>query len=143
MSKLIVCISLALVACTHATMVALPGFGRVDGPYDFRAASPLGIVIAAHAERNEPRADLSFWAAAIDVSLLRKGYARTGAIDVKSAGGIPGRLMKYDVGDGGAYWVAVFAGHDRVLVSQATGDKDDLEASANEIESSLLSARVR
>jgi hypothetical protein len=50
--------------------------------------------------------------------------------------------MKYDTGAGTAYWVAVFAVGPRLLVAEATGAKDDLDASARQIEQSLLSARL-
>lgn len=130
-------------ACTHrATMSAPGGFGRLDGHYDFRAVSPEGVVVAARVEPNHPRSDLGFWSAAVDLQLARKGYARTAATDVTSAAGIKGRLMKYDAGAGAAYWVAVFAVGEELLVTEATGAKDDLDANAGSIEASLLSAKI-
>lgn len=50
--------------------------------------------------------------------------------------------MKYDTGAGNVYWIAVFATDDRVLVSEATGWKQDMEAGSKQIEASLLSARL-
>lgn len=144
MNRLAIVALVATAACTHAaTMVAPPGFGRVDGAYDFRAANPQGIVIAAHAEPNAPRADLEFWVGALDVSLLHKGYTRTEITEVKSRDGLAGRLLKYDVGADTTFWVAVFAGPDRVLVAEATGDKQEVERAAGQIQSSLLSTRLR
>jgi hypothetical protein len=141
--SLSIAIALAAGACAHrATMTAPGGFGRLDGGYDFRAVNPEGIVVAARVEPNHPRSDLGFWAAAIDLQLARKGYARTGAADVTSAAGVRGRLMKYDAGAGTAYWVAVFAVGAELLVAEATGAKDDLDASAGAVEQSLLSARI-
>jgi hypothetical protein len=145
MKTILISLALALsaVGCTHpATMAAPPGFGRVDGSYDFRAVNPQGVVVAARSENNEPKSDLGFWAAAVDLKLARKGYARTAATDVKSSDGLPGRLMKYDTGSGNVYWIAVFATDSKVLVSEATGWKTDMEASSKQIEASLLSARV-
>jgi hypothetical protein len=131
------------VACTHrATMSAPSGFGRLDGGYDFRAVNPNGVIVAVRTQPNHPRSDLGFWAAAVDLRLERKGYARTAATDVKSATGVPGRLVKYDTGAGTEYWVAVFAVGAQLLIAEATGPKEDLDAAAPQIEHSLLSARL-
>jgi hypothetical protein len=135
--------ALSAVGCTHpATMSAPAGFGRVDGSYDYRAVNPQGVVVAARSEKNDPKSDLNFWSAAVDLKLARKGYSRTASTDVKSSDGLPGKLMKYDTGSGNVYWVAVFTTDAKVLVSEATGFKPDMEASSKQIEASLLSARV-
>src|SRR5262249_19841308 len=122
-------------ACSHPAKMSAPsGFGRVDGSYDFRAVNPQGVVVATRAEKNDPKSDLGFWAAAIGLKLARKGYTRTASNDVKSTDGLAGRLMKYDTGSGSVYWVAVFTTDDRVLVSEATGWKNDMDAGAKQIE---------
>lgn len=104
--------------------------------------NPQGIVVATRAEKNDPKSDLGFWSAAIDLKLERKGYTRTASNDVKSSDGLAGKLMKYDTGSGNVYWIAVFATDDRVLVSEATGWKQDMDAGAKQIEASMLSARL-
>src|SRR5439155_27142454 len=124
-------VGLSAAPCAHpATMSAPSGFGRVDGSYDYRAVNPQGVVVAARAEKNDPKSDLGFWAAAVDLKLARKGYTRTSSADVKSSDGIAGRLMKYDTGAGNVYWIAVFATDNRALVSEATGWKTDMDAGA-------------
>ena len=144
MKHVLLTIAIALAAgCTHrATMSAPSGFGRLDGQYDFRAVNPVGVVVAARREPNHPRSDRGFWSAAVDLSLERKGYTRTAATDVKSASGVPGRLLKYDTGNGAGYWVAVYDVGDELLIAEATGFKDDLDANAEQIEASLRSAAL-
>ncbi|HTJ46973.1 MAG TPA: hypothetical protein VL463_32945 [Kofleriaceae bacterium] len=144
MKHILITLALALsVGCTHkATMSAPTGFGRLDGPYDFRAVNPVGVVVAARREENKPRSDLGFWSAAVDLQLARKGYSRTAAMEIKSAAGVPGRLMKYDTGTGAVYWVAVYAVGAELLVAEATGWKDDVDANGDAIQSSLLSANL-
>ena len=142
---LLVTISLAFAAgcATHrATMSAPSGFGRMDGGYDYRAVNPIGIVVAARIKPNRPRSDIGFWAAAVDLSLARKGYTRTELADVRSAAGVPGKLMKYDTGAGSAYWIAVFARGDTLLFAEATGAVHDVDASADQLLATLLSARA-
>jgi hypothetical protein len=143
MKRILVSFFLALAACSqHATMSAPPGFARIDGPYDVRVVNPRGVVIAAHLEDNDPRADLGFWTSAVDLKLARMGYTREGASDVKSKDGVPGRLFKYDAGNGNAYWVAIFATDRHVLVTEATGMQKDIDASSKEVERALLSATM-
>jgi hypothetical protein len=142
---LVVTLALLAIGCgaSRATMSVPDGFGRVDGKsYDFRAATPSGIVVAARVKPNKPRSDLGFWASAVDMSLARKGYVRVQAADVKSTAGLPGKLLKYDTGAGLAYWVAVFASRDSLVLAEATGDLKDVDASAEQLERALLSARV-
>lgn len=132
----------ALAACgPRAQLTAPAGFARVDGAYDHRVVSPDGVIVAARLESNAPRSDLGFWAHAVDLKLARQGYGRTSASDVKSKDGVPGRLFKYDV-NGSAYWVAVFVTSQHVLVTEATGAKADMEASAKELEAAMQSSRV-
>jgi hypothetical protein len=143
MKLLLLALTFAIVGCTpHATMSTPAGFGRVDGHYDFRAVSPSGIVIAARIKPNRPHSDLNFWTSAVDLSLIRKGYTRTEVTDVKSATGLPGRLLKYDAGAGSSYWIAVFSRGETILLAEATGYTDDVRASAEELQRSLLSARL-
>ena len=148
MRILLAFITLAILAtgcfsAQRATMQVPDGFGRIEGKaYDFRAATPSGIVVAARTKPNKPRSDLGFWASAVDLSLARKGYLRVEATDVKSAAGVPGKLMKYDTGAGNAYWVAVFARGDQLLLAEATGELKEVDASAEQLQKALLSARV-
>ncbi|MCW5806473.1 MAG: hypothetical protein KIT31_29180 [Deltaproteobacteria bacterium] len=145
-TRLLLVVALAL-ACatgchTHASMSSPAGFGRLDGGYDVRAVNPNGVVVAARVKPNRPRADLGFWAAAVDLSLARKGYSRTELTDVTSRAGVRGKLMKYDTHAGTAYWIAVFARTDTLLLAEATGAHGDVDASSDQLLAALLSARI-
>lgn len=142
-SLLTLSLVLGAAACTHhATMTIPGGFARLDGRYDVRAVNAEGVVIAARAEKNEPRADLGFWTAAVAGRLAGKGYTQTGSDEVTSRAGARGRLMRYDTHDGGVYWIALYAIGGSVVVAEATGAEDDVAASAAAVEAALLSARL-
>ena len=142
----IAALALALAAlgtgCTHTTLAAPKGFARMDGSYDFRATNPKGVVVAARTHGNDPQASLGFWAEAVDLKLESKGYKRIADKDVKSTGGVPGKLLQYDMGSGYRYWVAVFASDRHVVVTEATGYKDDVEPIAADLEHSMASVQI-
>jgi hypothetical protein len=56
--------------------------------------SAEGVVIAVRRERNQPKANLAFWSAAVDYELRRKGYSAIASKDVKSAQGVPGKQIR-------------------------------------------------
>jgi len=133
---------LALAAgCTHANMTPPSGFARVDGPYDVRAVNALGVVVGTRLEKNDPQANLDFWANAVDLKLARQGYRRLSEADVKSQNGVPGKLYKYDAGNQVAYWIAVFVTDRSVLVTEATGHEAHVAAAGKQLEAAMLSSR--
>jgi hypothetical protein len=134
---------LALAAgCTHATMTTPNGFARVDGPYDVRAVNAVGVIVGSRIEKNDPQANLEFWASAVDLKLARQGYNRLSAADVKSQEGVPGKLFKYDAGNYQEYWVAVFVTNKHVRLTEATGHQAHVASSAKQLESAMLSAHA-
>lgn len=134
---------LALAAgCTHATMSTPPGFARVDGSYDVRAVNAVGVIVGSRLEKNDPQANLEFWASAVDLKLARQGYNRLSQSDVKSQEGVPGKLFKYDAGNYQEYWVAVFVTNKHVLLTEATGHQAHVAGSAKQLEAAMLSAHA-
>lgn len=120
-------------------------FGVLDsGSYDYRAATPHGVVIAARSEENKPRANIDFWSRAVDVRLRRDGYAKTSEGTVATDRGLPGVEMRYTrEKDGRAYdyVVALFVKKRRVYVVEAAGDKEDFLPAQADVEQAIRSLR--
>jgi hypothetical protein len=96
-------------------------------------------------EPNEPRANLSFWAEAVDLRLRAKGYVPEEPKDVQSSNGIPGRSLRYSYFDGtrrNRYWVDVFATDRRVILVEAAGAQTDFDAVGPLLERTMLDVRV-
>ena len=121
------------------------GAGK-DARYDFRAASAQGVVLAVRSEANDPRANVDFWADAIDVRMRRDGYAAEAKKDVVSASGLPGKQLRYSREEERRvyrYWLTVFATGDHVYIVEAGGDKDSFDPAEKTVERAVLSLRAR
>lgn len=122
----------------HVTMQTPPGFAVLDKQeeYLYRATSAEGVVVGVRVEKNEPKANLDFWADALDRQLRRTGYVPDGKpADVRAAGGLAGREIKYTREQSGRpyrFWLTVFVTDDRVWVVEAGGDADRFKERAQQ-----------
>jgi hypothetical protein len=120
-------------------------FGALDsGSYDYRAATPRGVVIAARSEKNKPRANIDFWSRAVDARLARDGYTKKSEGAVATDRGLSGVEMQYTrEKDGRAYdyVVALFVKQRRVYVVEAAGDKEDFAPARPDVEQAIRSLR--
>jgi hypothetical protein len=118
-------------------------FGKLDsGSYDYRAATPQGVVIAARSEKNEPRANIDFWSRAVDVRLRQGGYAKSSEGAVATDHGLHGIEMDYTREQEGRaydYVVALFVKEGRVYVVEAAGDKEDFAPARADVEQAIRS----
>ena len=149
LSLLAACIfSLGVAACHPSAQLAAPdGFAQLDHQksYDWRAASAQGVVLAVRTEKNDPRANVDFWADAIDVRLRRSGYNAEARKDVQSANGVAGKQLRYSrVEDQRTYryWLTVFVTDDRVYVVEAGGDKESFDPAEKTVERAVLTVRA-
>ncbi len=142
-SAMFLLVPLASVACGPSAKLTAPaGFAHVDGEYDDRITSARGVVIAARVEKNEPQANLEFWVEAIDLRLQQRGYVLDGTPgEVKSKSGIPGKALRYNYG-GKKYWVDVYATDKRIILVEATGRSQDLDAGKKDIEGAMQGVRI-
>lgn len=140
--------ALCMAGCHPSAQLQAPdGFAQLEGQksYDWRAASAQGVVLAVRTEANEPRANVDFWADAIDLRLRRQGYAAEARKDVKSSNGTDGKQLRYSrVEDGRTYryWLTVFVTNDRVYVVEAGGDKDSFDPAEKTVERAVLTVRA-
>jgi hypothetical protein len=146
LAHLLVPLALAAAACAPSAKLAAPaGFAHVSGDYDDRVTSARGVVVGARIEKNEPRANLEFWAEAVDLRLRAQGYSAEEPKYVTSTKGIPGKSLRYTYWDGtrqNRYWVDVFATDQHVILVEAAGDKGDFDAASAELEATMLGVRA-
>lgn len=145
--KMVFCMGLALTACGPASRLSAPdGFAHVGGNYDDRVASATGVVVGTRAVPNEPKANLDFWAQAIDLRLRQHGYELTEQPqDVKNDAGVPGRSLHYAFFDGtrkNRYFVDVYATSRRLLLVEAAGDASDFDANMPKVIATMRSAHL-
>jgi hypothetical protein len=133
---------LALGGCARGIELATPdGFAELEqGDYDYRATSAEGVVIAVRREPNRPKASLAFWSAAIDYELRGRGYSAIASQDVKSAGGVPGKQIRYRTtrqGRPNVLWTTVYVTSGDVVVVEAGGDRAHFERVESELEKAI------
>ena len=146
MTRLAPLVALAILAAACGPKLAPPpAFAEVDGGrYDYRAATPAGVVIAARAEKNDPHADLDFWSRAVDARLKRDGYSRTTDVPTAIATnhglhGVELRYAREQEGRAYEYVVAIFVKSSRVYVVEAAGDKEDFVPAVADVEGAIRS----
>ena len=148
----LIAIALACVAlggCAPAITMP-PGFVAVEnnqlGPYEQRAVSADGVVVALRKEANPKGATLDFWATAVrDELVTRRGYHLATEESVESISGTPGRLVTCTARRSGAeftYLAAVYVEGSQVLVVEAGGKADALASKLPEVRKALTSIRA-
>ena len=129
----IVLVGAALGGC-EAKMQFPTGFVEVEkydlGPYDQRAVSADGVVMALRSETNPKNASLDFWGKAIRDELIeQRGYALSKDESVQAADGRQGKLMTFTALRSGVeftYMVAVYVTVKTVLIAEAGGKSEKI-----------------
>lgn len=158
LSHLLVASALLLlcVACgPHFQITAPQGFVVLDqsGPYDFRATTPDGLVLAVREfDNTKEHGDLSFWVEAIQNELrLDKGYALLQKSAVKTNSGLAGKAMHFGLdreNEAHEYLVVIFVtGHakakSRVYLIEAGGTAAQLKESRRAIDQAVADFDAR
>ncbi|MEX1368999.1 MAG: serine/threonine protein kinase [Nannocystaceae bacterium] len=145
----IILTALALGGCATTSLQTPTGFathhGDRDDRYEYRASDGEGVVLGVRREKNEPRGDLDFWSAAVDVKLRQAGYEALSMDDVASADGLPGRQIRYVLPHQGrelSFWVTLFVTSRSVVIVEAGGDSEFLSAKAEAVEHAIASLHV-
>lgn len=148
---LMICAVLVGTACgPHFQITAPQDFVVLDEsvPYDFRATTPDGLVLAVREfDNTKEHGDLGFWVKAIQNELrLDKGYALLEESDVKTTSGLTGKAMRFGLdreNEAHEYLVAVFVtghakGKSRVYLIEAGGKAAQVETSRKAIEEAIV-----
>ncbi len=145
----VLAIAAAVGGCQQVKMDVPGSFVSVGkdnlGPYDQRAVSADGVVLACRTQNNEKHGTLKFWSKAIKNELASKpGYSLTSDDDVHSDAGLEGRLMVFSATRQGAaftYMLGVFVKGDRVILTEAGGRADAVKPLNNDLKATMLTVR--
>jgi hypothetical protein len=126
-----------------------PGFVPLEnqGSYDYRSTTPEGVVVAVRVVEDEDRGDLAFWTQTVTLQLREvSGYALLEGVDVTSADGTKGKLLRFGHDEDSkpyVYWVAIYPAQGRLFVVEAGGHKEAFERARAGVEWTMKSVRVR
>ena len=114
-------------------------------PYEVRATSAHGVVLAARTVSNQPQGNLRFWEDAVKNRLRTTGgYALLEESEIRAASGQSGRFLKFGRDERSqtyVYWLALFVTADDVVVVEAGGRQDRFDAAEESVVSALRSVR--
>ena len=135
--------------CVPLEMEMPDRFMHVDkddlGPYEVRAISADGVVLACRTQANPSRGSLRFWADAAKNEMTdRQGYSLIDDKAVESDTALPGRLMTFAKTKKGAklaYMLGVFVKGDRVIIAEAGGRAGAVKPLNADLKAALLSVR--
>jgi hypothetical protein len=126
-----------------------PGFVALENQRDFdwRATTPEGVVVGVRVVEDEKRGALAFWTQAVTLQLRDvTGYALLESVDVASADGTKGRMLKFGHDEDDkpyAYWVTIYPAQGRLFLVEAGGQKELFERARPNVEWTMKSIRVR
>ena len=144
-------LALTPVACRPFVAATPRGFvelrGAAEGPYDYRATQPDGVVTAVRVLRNRPEGDLAFWARAVENELRQaKGYRLLRNETVQSRDGLPGRLLEFGHDEGKSphvYRVALYLHRRDIFVLEQGGTRELVTAHAAELDQAIADFSVK
>lgn len=126
------------------------GFVEVEkydlGPYDQRAVSADGVVMALRSETNPKNASLDFWVKAIRDELVeRRGYPLSKEESIEADDGRRGKLMTFTALRSGVeftYMVAVYVTVKKVLIAEAGGKSETVAPKAADFRKAFTGIRA-
>lgn len=145
----VLAIAAAVGGCQQVKMNIPSSFVSVGkdnlGPYDQRAVSADGVVLACRTQANPSRGSLEFWAKAIKNELAGKGgYTLTSDDSENSYYGEKGQLLVFSATKQGAaftYMLGVFVKGNRLILAEAGGKADAVKPLTADLKAALLSVR--
>jgi hypothetical protein len=146
---LLLCSLLAAACGSSFQATAPPGFVELEEqkPYDWRATTADGLVIAVRELDHDPPGEKGFWTRAIENQLRQRGgYALLGTRDVKNADGLEGTQLRFGYDEQSAphlYYVTLFVTDKRLFLVEAGGTKELVERHADQIDWAIQNFRVK
>lgn len=149
-AALAVCVALGVAACGKPFDVKpAPGFVALENQHEFdwRATTPEGVVVGVRVVEDENRGDLAFWTQAVTLQLRDvSGYALLESVDVASADGTKGRMLKFGHDEDDkpyVYWTTIYLAQGRLFLVEAGGQKELFERARPNVEQTMKSIHVR
>ncbi len=142
--------ALALLATLSAcaptyTMTAPDGFVRYEKRKGLAFITADGVQVRSRTVKNYPKADLAFWADAMERHLVARGYLLHGKGCFKTANGRDGCTAEFVLPHGGEDWVlaeTLFVHGEQIALVEATGPFDRYKKAAPSIAKALMSFEV-
>ena len=139
----LVAIALGIGACGPTYRLDAPlGFVRYEKKKGPAFITPDGVRLRVRTERNYPKADLPFWADAMERHLVARGYLLHGKQCFKTVKGLDGCTAEFVLPHGGEDWVlaeTVFVLGDDIAVLEAAGPFDRYKKVSANLAKSYLS----
>jgi|RhiMethySRZTD1v2_1073278.scaffolds.fasta_scaffold123702_2 hypothetical protein len=126
-----------------------PGFVELEDQtqYDYRATNADGLVIAAREIKHEPKGTLDFWTKAIENQMRQRGgYALIETRDVKNAGGVAGKQLRFGHDEGTKphlYYVTLFVTDSKLYLLESGGTKEQIDRHAAELDWTVQNFRIK
>jgi len=147
MSARLAVFAVCLIACAPACaptyhMDAPAGFVRYGERKGLAFITADGIRVRSRTARNYPKADLAFWADALQRHLVARGYLLHAKQCFKTAAGLDGCTAEFVLPHAGEDWVlaeTVFVTGDDLAVVEAAGPFDRYKKASVDIAKALLS----
>ena len=149
------CCGLALsIGCGQGFGITTPkGFANLSEverqyPYDYRATSAEGVVLAVRRMPREPRdAEPSFWMEAVENELrLRGGYALLDKREVTAKNGTRGLRLRFGHDQDGkpyVYEVTLYVGAEHLVLVETGGRKDAYDRHEAALAASVAGLELR
>lgn len=142
------------VGCGQGFGITTPkGFANLSevedqNPYDYRATSAEGVVLAVRRMAREPRdAEPSFWMEAVENELrLRGGYALLDKREVSAKNGTRGLRLRFGHDEDGkpyVYEVTLYVGKEHLVLVESGGRKDAYDKHEPALRASLDALDLR
>ncbi len=138
-----------LSGCAAPSLEAPGGYVKLRQPfpYDFKAVSAQGAVIALKTRPNEDAAaDLAFWSQAVEHQKVDLDGLRLAARDaIKSKSGREGVLFNFESGEGQGevtYLVGLYVTPERIYTVEAGGPADVVAQDLEKLRTAISSVRV-
>ncbi|MBM4343049.1 MAG: hypothetical protein FJ100_06695 [Deltaproteobacteria bacterium] len=136
----------ALAGCAPVyTMTPPEGFVRYEKRKGLAFITADGVQVRGRTVKNYPKADLPFWADAMERHLVARGYLLHGKTCFKTAAGRDGCTAEFVLPHGGEDWVlaeTVFVHGDHLALVEATGPFDRYKKAAPAIAKALQSFEI-
>lgn len=124
---LLLLLSAAACGSSPYRLDAPQGFVRYDKKKGPAFITPDGVRLRARTERNYPKAELAFWADAMERHLVARGYLLHGKQCFKTTKGLDGCTAEFILPHAGEDWVlaeTVFVLGDELALLEAAGPFD-------------------
>lgn len=116
-----------------------------EHPYDFKAVSAKGNVIACNVRSNQDKGNLKYWSEAIEHQKVDlDGMRLAGREEIRSTRGVDGVLFNFETGEGQgkiSYLLAVYVTDWKIYTVEATGPAEQIKKDMDNLRAAMRTVR--